>query len=307
MTKKIIINFILIFIVFLYSEFLIYSIFKHQQLKKCISTNFNLSQNVPYFKTPHYSDEFFSSNMLRPVANFSNSKTKGNTLLFGCSLAYGANLSNNQTFSYKLAQAEQNKVYNLAYPGWGFQNMLFVLESNKYKLPDKNDKINKVIYVMIDDHFNRLNNFYWSTVFNNIINIRYKPTGNGINKEIKPKFIYLHCLFIVKAFHVIVSNIMASDLLYSYREKQCINIFQESYQLLKKRYEKADFYILEYNTKMKPNTKLSLEKTGWKVLSTKDFVSVNLNEKKYQHIGDFHPTEAAWDIVVKDMIKKSKI
>lgn len=92
------------------------------------------------------SDEF------RPVENEKSKKAP--IVLFGCSFTYGAELENNQTFSYKLAQKTGRPVYNRGLNGLGVQHMLFQLQDKSfYEIIPKPEY---VVYVFMEGHIQRI-------------------------------------------------------------------------------------------------------------------------------------------------------
>ena len=84
-----------------------------------------------------------------------------------------------------------------------------------------------------------------------------------------------------------------------------IAIFDKSYQILSKKYPNAKFVIIQYNTKNLDKYKNQLEKTGWHVISTQDFVKENLNSEEYHFHNDIHPIEKAWDVIVDEIDKNN--
>ena len=92
-------------------------------------------------------------------------------MIFGCSFAFGSSLKPDENFGYKLAEKLNSVVYNRAFPGWGVQHMLMLLE-DKHSL-NNIDEADTVIYLYIEDHLNRLNSYYWGWSFYNVINQRY--------------------------------------------------------------------------------------------------------------------------------------
>ncbi len=304
MKKKFFINILLLCLVLGIFEFVIYSCLKNDYTKKGAITTFTFDKDTEPYHEASILSGIADVTEFRPVANFSNTNTKGNTILFGDSFAYGASLKEEETFGYKLARVEKNTLYNFAYPGWGVQHMLYLLKSNKVKFPNQNSNINKIIYLQIPDHFNRLNQFYWGNTFENFINIRYRYVSDGKNKEIIPLFKDVHRLYIAKLFHLSFGKFMCFKWMYPYQEKQYLNIMKESHSILHNMYPDAKFYILIYGDDLNPKTKEKVEKIGWHVFATNDFVSEDLSDPKYHFNNDPHPSGEAWSVIVKQSEEK---
>ena len=78
-------------------------------------------------------------------------------LLFGCSIAYGYNLDENQNFSTILSKETKRPVYNAAVTGYCPAHMLKLLKENRVLFNVKDPEY--IIYTFIKDHKQRL--FYY--------------------------------------------------------------------------------------------------------------------------------------------------
>ena len=82
-------------------------------------------QNADTIFNVHYS---FDKNCTRITPDFDSTRTKY-ALFFGCSLAFGYGLNDNQTLPYFFQQiSNQYNAYNYAYEGYGTNQMLARLE-----------------------------------------------------------------------------------------------------------------------------------------------------------------------------------
>ena len=306
--KNILKYFIIFILIFITLEFFTYNILKYKQIALVQLTDFSLPSNYKYSWKYSYFQNIFNNSFFREPVFFGE---KHKILVFGCSYAYGADLEPEQTFSYKLAKQTSSTVYNRSYPGWTNSYMLYQIDNEKTNFNLKNipQDIDNIIYIYMEDHINRLKYFYWAGFFENIYNLRYEKKRVGKDfklKEYKPLIPFLHVFFITKIYH----NFMENKFPAKNNEKNIelfLNIFDESHKKLKKLYPNAKFIVLEYNTKELQVYKKQLKQFGWELYSTFDILdkNINLNDDKYHFKNDCHPSEAAWDIIVKNFIEKN--
>ena len=97
--------------------------------------------------------------LFRPVEGLEYTD-KTPIVLLGCSFAYGHILPDNEILSARLVEKAKRTVYNLGYPGWGVQNIIYLLQNNElFKNPKKLSKgegTQYFIYWYINDHLRRM-------------------------------------------------------------------------------------------------------------------------------------------------------
>jgi len=99
----------------------------------------------------HYS---FDHNATRITPDFDSSR-KQYALFFGCSIAFGYGLNDNQTLPYYFQQnSNQYNAYNFAYQGYGTQHMLARFEYQDVSKQVK-EKQGVAFYVFMWDHIKR--------------------------------------------------------------------------------------------------------------------------------------------------------
>ncbi len=293
-------------------EFSFYKINKYSYFKQISTSDFDFNKDVKYNFRCRLFKNYFNSSFLRPVALPTSGIVKNKILLFGCSYVYGASLNENETFSYKLANKFNAKVYNRAFSGWGLQNMLMQLKEtdtdlNISSIPDKD--INTVIYIFINDHLNRLNNFYWGNIFFNVINFRYIYVKNNTLKVANTKPDFIHGFYIFKTFHNIADKIKNSKSKY---KNNCIlmsEILKESHDILIRHYPNCNFIFIAYNETHSEEFKKMVENAGWKYYQTDELLDekINLEDEIYHFKNDTHPRGAAWDVIVDAIARKRLI
>lgn len=226
-------------------------------------------------------------------------------VIFGCSYAYGYNLSKEQTFSYKLANTTMRPVYNRAWTGWSIQHMLYQTRLEKFykQIPEPE----YVIYVYLNDHLRRL--YLMSFAAWNILaeeqNLRYKEKDghliqiqnkNPLLRQIKRLYLTneLHRMYVEK---YILKN-----------HKKCYDFalkhFIESKNEMQKHWKNTKYIILFYNdTSDNKVFKTNLEKNGFIIIDSSDLTDRNLKDEAYMMPNE-HPTEAAWDLLVSPIVKE---
>ena len=254
-------------------------------------------------------DDSFCLNDIRPIAGkeYNNSPIT----VFGCSYAYGHYLKNNQIFSYKLSKIVEHPVYNRAFPGKGLSNMYFQVSDEKfYKIVPPSDYI---IFLMIDDHYRRVLsvNFdpfeYWQ-VYNykydkkqdKLILTNYLP----LNRILYNSYLYR----LIKAFQInkYVNNPKNAEELTDF----VLAHFVKSKEELEKHWnKKVNFIIVLYDdVKYSDLLKEKLEKNGFIVVNVPSLTDEDLGSTRYMMQDNWHPTEAAWDLltplIVEDLGKK---
>jgi len=259
------------------------------------------------------SDDYFSGNE-------DNTEHKGRSpdgleyknaepiVIFGCSFAFGHHLKASQTFSRKLSQQLKRPVYNRAFCGAGFQHALQQsLSYNFYKTvpPSKT-----VIYVLIEDHFQRMagETFF---LYDHYLNLHYKYK-NG--KFIIDNYNNLLLKFLKTSYF---RRYISKSLNYHYYNNPKYNeqITDEALAYLIKTRDNLEnhwnknvnFVVFSYLPSDKSELLIrKLKKNGFKVVSEKDLTNEDLMDKKYQVSGDSHPNEKVWTLLTPLFIKKLK-
>ena len=266
-----------------------------------------LNERIPDFPICQDDDSF--CNDLRPIAG---NEYKNNPItVFGCSFAYGHYLKNNQIFSYKLSKIVKHPVYNRAFPGKGLSNMYFQVSDEKfYKIVPPSDYI---IYIMIDDHYRRVLsvNFdpseYWQ-----VYNYKYdKKRDKLILTNFLPlnRILYNSYLYrLIKAFQInqYINNPKNAEELTDF----ILVYFVKSREELEKHWnKKVNFIVILYEgVKYSDLLREKLGKNGFVVVDVPSLTNENLDEPQYKMQDNWHPTEAAWDLltplIVEDLGKK---
>ena len=228
-------------------------------------------------------------------------------VIFGCSFAYGDGLNDNQTINYKLYKLTKRPVYNLAYRGWGAQQMLYQLKGDGLYKKITNPEY--FIYVYMFDHRRRLSQPQWyyssGTPY-----LRYK-IENGNLKEIKPFLYKTWGLYSVRYFQELYEKYVTLKPINEKNNLKLLKaIIEESNTMTKKRYPDSKFIVILYQdnnsiSQSEKETWKDIAKSGIIVIPAEELLKDNPKSLEYK-ISDGHPNEKAWDIITSNLIKKIK-
>ena len=173
LTKKIVLNILLIVAILAIIEFLSFLIIFCSISKGFFFENkYRDVQNWFSVKNMRMAEDYGT---FRP-ASIPDNPSKRPIVILGCSYAYGTTLSDDETFSAQLSKYTNRSVYNLALQNMGTASALYLLE--------KPDIINKIpdaeyfIYLFIYDHVRR-NYLNMPNVVYNYFGANYKLDKNG--------------------------------------------------------------------------------------------------------------------------------
>lgn len=265
--------------------------------KSCIQKYFSL---IKSFNSVY--KQIKRENKFRKQVNVESNKKP--IIIFGCSFAYGENLKENQTFSYKIAMKTKRPVYNRAMSSWSVQHMLFQLQNEI--IFKNNEKPEFIIYVFMSDHMRRMFvPMFFPT--EDYYNLRYLKKGNTlILEDINKKS--LRGLYI--------KNLLEETYVIRCKLKQPTESFdtlklmlKESKKEAEKKYSGVKFVVLKYMNVnnywyLNTNRWQELEKEGFIILDTKKLTRKDLSKNEYKQKDNIHPNEKAWDIIVPALIKE---
>lgn len=251
----------------------------------------------------------FSKFQIRPVIK--GDTNKGAVLFYGCSYTYGSKLNENQTLPYKFAKLTNRTVYNRAIEGAGPQQMLYDITTNK-KVYDGIKKADFAIYTFINDHLHR--QYYYTYVpfpideKNFMADIRYKLNKNYELELINPKYVFLYSSYIIKRIqdYIIEKNVQNPESFILFKA-----ILDESRFQLQKRYPNIRFVIIEYKDTgaiiFDKETENIFKNDSYIVFEAEELAGHELMSSKWRLDDKEHPSEAAWDDIVPNLVKKLRL
>ena len=297
--KKIIVYILIFIILFFLLDFIIY-------LKENSKNEWKL--NYAYvFKNPKiYSNNINDYNKEIYFAS-SNQKNKSPIILFGCSYAYGYNLEYNQKFGYKLSRILNRNIYNRALSASNYSFMYWqTTQDGFYKqVPPSKD----VIYIFMFDHFRR-SYIYTFNLFLKEFYIHYSIKDNELifDKYENPFKNFIMSLYIVKLSYKNYNTVTDDALLYFIKSRENLE------KHWKNELGKINFTVILYDTAWEPPfynfykeaLRKKLKEKGFNVISTDELTNEDLTQPKYLMHNNWHPTEAAWDLLTPLIAEKIK-
>ena len=323
--KIIILNIILLVIILFISDYSIYLKFKQDYIKNLTYESLKIYPPISYidnyksnYSTQSYIFQKRNKNNFNYFRNNIYNKNYNNKsiIFFGCSYTFGAQLSDEQTLSNKLAKKLNINVYNFGICASGIQHMLSLLQNNNfYNLIKEEPKY--AIYTIIPDHFGRLQKYIFpSPMMANGINLQYELKNSKLKKRYIPLNLFSKS-FLVKSIYYQIDtkrndfepNIKEQNNLLAYY------IFTESFQILKKKYPNIKFIILRYETEEDLAEEYENEKI-WENLKKQGIIIINSSDligRKFKYASEdtcedqYHPSEKAWDLLVPKLIEQIEL
>ncbi len=305
------INILLICSVLLLFEYLSYErykkIFINANCRKNITEKDHPTAKIEYpyttkmrlFKIDDYERDY-----RKPLGKNLNKKS---IVIFGCSTAYGENLNENQTLSYKLYKIIKKPVYNRAYSGWAPQHMLCQLRMKNFYSEIGNPQY--FIFIYRPDHKRRLFQPQWY-LYSIETCPRFKEK-NGKLEEIKPFLYKFWGLYSVRHIQELYEKYVSLNPKNEEKTLKLLNmIFEESNRLTKQHFPKSKFIIIKYqdNQTMSEKEKVmwkKIEKSGIKIIDAEKLLKDN-PEKQIYKLPDYdgHPNEKVWNIIAPNLAKE---
>ena len=323
--KIIILNIILLVIIIFIADYSIYLKFKQDYIKNLASESLKIYPPISYidnyksnYSTQSYIFQKRNKNNFNYFRNNIYNKNYNNKaiIFFGCSYTFGAQLSDEQTLSNKLAKKLNINVYNFGICASGIQHMLSLLQNNIFYNLIKEEP-QYAIYTIIPDHFGRLQKYIFpSPMMANGINLQYELKNSKLKKRYIPLNLFSKS-FLVKSIYYQIDtkrndfepNIKEQNNLLAYY------IFTESFQILKKKYPNIKFIILRYETENDyaeeyENNKIweNLQKQGIIIINSSDLIGRKFKYASEDTCEDqYHPSEKAWDLLVPKLIEQIEL
>lgn len=252
------------------------------------------------------------SNWKRVTPNFDSSRSKY-ALFFGCSIAFGEGLKDDQTFPYHFQQiTNEYNSYNFAYPGYGANHMLARMEFQDLTKQVR-EKDGAAFYLFFDDHINRsigsMNTFVgW------LSNAPYYSIEDG--KLVRNKMFKNGRYWISKFYELVhqtsIVNYFKLNFPLKLKPKHfelTAEIIKESKDKYKQQFGNDNFYVILYPS----YDFLSMEDYNYflSILDEKNIKYIDLHTFiKYspEHTlgGDPHPNGNTNKILVEELINRLK-
>lgn len=253
------------------------------------------------------------SNCKRVTPDFDSSRSKY-ALFFGCSIAFGEGLNDNQTFPYYFQQqTNEYNAYNFAYSGYGANQMLARMEFQNLTEQVK-EKEGICFYVFFMGHVSRVigsmdSYIGWASTSPYYFMDNGKLKRNKLFKNGR----YWTSKFYELAYQTSVINyfkINFPNKLQPQHYELTVEVIKASKEKYIKQFGNDNFYVILYPSyKIVPEEdyklfKQLLTKKGIKYIDLNNFITYG---GKYTLDGDPHPNANTNKILVEELIKRLKI
>ncbi len=225
-------------------------------------------------------------------------------VVFGCSMAYGYNLKDHQTISYKLSEKLGCKVYNLAVPAGGLNQILYILQ--RFDITEYiKEEPEYFIYFYNPDHLRRM--FMKCTTTMKEPQFVFYEKRNGkllLQKNLLIQNTWFYALvhdeirFCIKnRFSKILEN-KAKDYFLLY-----LSTIQSK---IKELYPNSKFIIVKFSS---DNFDIAL-KEKYSVIDIPQITGIDVmlntpeNIEKYNIDSGFHPNEYYWNLILPVLVDK---
>lgn len=236
-------------------------------------------------------------------------KEKKYAAFFGCSIAFGLYVNDNQTMAAFFEGIDTNYVtYNYAAGGYGTHHMLATFESRNLKneIP-QNDGVAFYIYFgghpkrAIGDMLSYLSwnadGPYYEWKGDSLVRNGSFKTGRWLTSWFYEKF--------SKTYFCKYYNFQLPGKLKSYHYEYTLQMIKQSYHLYQKQFGNSNFYVVLMPGWIDDDMKQYLDKTDLKVIDYNNLLSWYWREK-YYFMGDGHPRPLFHKIVAQELHKKIK-
>ncbi|MGE0560390.1 MAG: hypothetical protein AB7O47_01105 [Flavobacteriales bacterium] len=250
------------------------------------------------------------SNCKRITPDFDSSRSKY-ALFFGCSIAFGEGLNDNQTFPYYFQQqTNEYNSYNFGYSGYGTNHMLARMEFQNLTQQVK-EKDGVAFYVFFGDHVNRsigsMNTFIgW------LSNAPYYEMKDG--KLVRNKMFKNGRYWVSKFYELVYQTSIINYFKINFPIKPqpkhyelTVEIIQASKEKYIQQFGNDNFYVILYPSfKFLPQEDYDYFKS---LLDKKGIISIDLDSfinysEEHTLGGDPHPNANTNKMLVEELIKR---
>lgn len=268
--------------------------------------NFNIKYKFKMIPYKEYYDSEIHSSFRKPIGTEYNKKP---ILIFGCSYAYGLDLKDNETFSYKLSKYTKRPVYNRGICGGSIQHSILQAQDDTFYKEIKEPEY--IIFVQ-QTRWQLLRLFMYNfLIWDDILYPRFEVNNNDL-KQIED-IPYFSGLYIIKILYFIRQNLIFKNQFCDKNIDFLLLHFLKLKSEIHKHWKNTKFVVLFYYQDREPKEfdnklKEKLEENDFIVLNTEELTGIKLYGKEYQlSETDQHPNAKAWDIVVPKLAEKLKL
>lgn len=257
--------------------------------------------NAPYFRKKYDTNiENLKDNTRKPCGL---KYKKRPILIYGCSVAYGFALTDEESFGNQLSELTKRPVYNFGMSAKGLQHAYYLIKNDEKISPEPE----YVFYVFINDHLRRM--FVNCNRIDNTNYLTYRVKKGKLveNKQNSPSNKSYLVAGIQNFSYYILKNIFKNQV-FNFAKTYLVSIKKE----INEKYPRAKFVVINYDngyyTELNPKRVAELEKEGIEVIFLNDEFQDKLKMDSYKNPVEKdifrHPNGKAWELVVKYLAEK---
>ena len=301
--KKLLLNILVIALLFFISDYFVFYLYKYKyNLSNGQSYIENLTKEIATDNADNKYMERVKYVFRKPINEENGGKS---IVLTGCSNIYGWGLNEKENISGQLSNYISNPIYNISYPGWGLNNILYLVKSRRFfEFVKKEPDI--IIYSWGDFHVQRgiitlspieMNEFF------------YKLNNGKIERKTPPFFISRFAILALLR-EKYVNYMLNNNEQYAKRQTELNKAeFIEFKHILQAKYPNAKFVILLmydrpfYEKEYFNNFAKELENNDYKIINIPKDIGINIDDDKYRQ-KDGHPNAKYWEDVMPELARK---
>lgn len=260
-------------------------------------------QKVPYFrvKTDTTLETLKKGNNMRKPCG-SDYKKKP-ILIYGCSVAYGFALPDEESFGNRLSEYTKRPVYNFGMSAKGLQHAYFLLKNDEKISPEPE----YVFYVFINDHLRRM--FVNCNKIDNLNYLTYRVKNGELVEN--PQGTLADKSYLVSSMQNMsyygLKNVFKKQI-FNLTKLYLVSMKNE----VKNKYPNAKFVLIDYDnsycSELTSDRISQLEKEGIEVVVLNKELEDKLKMDSYKNPVQKdifrHPNGKAWELVVKYISEK---
>lgn len=224
-------------------------------------------------------------------------------LIYGCSVAYGFALTDEESFGNQLSELTKRPVYNFGISAKGLQHAYYLVKNDEKISPEPE----YVFYVFINDHLRRM--FVNCNKIDNTNYLTYR-VKNGELVENRQNSLSDKSYLVagIQNFAYYILKNIFKDQVFNIAKTYLVSIKNE----INEKYPSAKFVVINYDngyyTELNPKRVAELKEEGIEIIFLNDEFKDKLKMDSYKNSPEKdifrHPNEKAWELVVKYLAEK---
>lgn len=259
------------------------------------------SDKIPYFRKKNDTNLENLKNSTRKPCGLKYKKSP--ILIYGCSVAYGFALPDEESFGNQLSELTKRPVYNFGMSAKGLQHAYYLIKNDEKISPEPE----YVFYVFINDHLRRM--FVNCNKIDNTNYLTYRvKKGELVENKQNSLSDKSYLVAGIQNFAYYGLKNLFKEQVFDIAKTYLVSIKNE----INKKYPNAKFVVINYDngyyTELTPKRVEELEKEGIEIIFLNDEFQDKLKMDSYKNPVEKdifrHPNGKAWELVVKYLAEK---